>query len=89
MALDLAAIKMKIAELDQSIQQSLPGYIGILNTIHRETREQPELLYKLDDEEIAVLVSGMGNYHKQEIVVPKQKAKITKAQGSQMSEDDV
>lgn len=89
MPLDLAQIKTKIAELEQAIKLELPNYASILNTIHKETREQAELLYKLDDAEIAVLVSGLGHFHKQTIVLPKEKAKITKKQGSQMSEDDV
>lgn len=89
MPLDLPQIKSKIAELQAHIEQQLPSYATILSQIHKETREQPELLYKLDDAEIAVLISGMGVLHKVEIVIPKDAKKITKRQGSQMSEDDV
>lgn len=89
MSLNLEQIKGKIAELDAAVKNALPGYIGILSTIHRETKEQPELLYKLDDTEIATIIASLGHHHKVEITIPKQAAKITKKQGNQMSEDDV
>jgi TATA-box binding protein (TBP) (component of TFIID and TFIIIB) len=87
--LDLEGIKMKIAELEQSMEHDLPGYKIILSQIHKETRGQPELLYKLNDEQIAVLISGLGKIHNTEILIPKTKEKITKKQGQTMSADDV
>lgn len=89
MPLDIEQIKSKIAELHVAVEGNLPGYIGILKTIHTETKEQPELLYKLEDTEIATLVAGLGHHYKVEITIPKAKAKITTKQGNQMSEDDV
>lgn len=89
--LDTAGIKMKIAELEEAIKNDLPMYSSLLSTIHKETMQQPELIYKLDDAEIAVLISGLGKYHQVEITDPKdaKDAKITKKRGASMSEDDV
>lgn len=87
--LDVEQLKMKVAELQESIEKQLPGYAVLLATIHKETAQQPELLYKLDDSEIATLIAGMGVLHKVEIVTPKDKKKISKKVGNQMSEDDV
>jgi hypothetical protein len=89
MSLDINGVKMKIAELQQYMEKNLPEYKNILSIIHRETREQPELLYKLADEEIAVIISGLANHHKVEILAPKLKEKITKKKGAEMGADDV
>lgn len=89
MALDIAAIKMKLAELRASIDASVPGYVGILGLIHQEFRNQPELLYMLDDSEIATVISGLSLFHKVEIAEPKDKKKVTTTRGAKLGADDV
>lgn len=87
--MDLEAVKMKIAELDESMEKDLPGYKLILNLIHKEFQTQPELVYKLDDAQIAVLISGMEKFHQVEIVDVKDKKAISKKDGAKLSAEDV
>jgi len=89
MPLDLPAIKSKIADLQNAINTSIPGYAGVLNLIHKELQAQPELIYKLDDTEIASLISGLEKFHKVEVVDVKEKKPVSKKQGSLLSADDV
>lgn len=87
--MEIAAIKMKVAELGQALELQVPGYIGILSQIHKEFREQPELLYRLDDAEIALVIAGLSAHHKTEIIDVKEKKPITKKAGANMSAEDV
>jgi hypothetical protein len=93
MALELEMIKMKIAELGASLNQSIPGFAGILQQIHKEMAAQPELSYKLADEEIATVIRGLEKLHDVHVTQPKNakalKKGISKVQGSLLSEDDV
>jgi len=92
MSIDIEGLNIKIAELAEAIEKQVPNYASILATIHKETAAQPELLYKLNDEQIAVVINGLSKLHKVEIVEPKEKkaAKgLTKAQGALISEDDI
>lgn len=93
MSLDIDSIKIKVAELEAALNASLPGYANLLQVIHKELGAQPELLYKLDDAEIATIISGLGNFYKVEIIDPKNAKKdkkgISKVQGALLSEDDV
>lgn len=87
--MDLAAIKMKIAELDEALEKDLPGYKLLLNVMHKEFQLQPELVYKLDDSEIALLIAGMGKFHQVEITDVKDKKPISKKDGAKLSAEDV
>lgn len=93
MALDIDSLKIKVAELESALNKSLPGYAGLLHVIHKELGAQPELLYKLEDVEIATIISGLGNFYKVEIIdakaAKKDKKGVSKAQGALLSEDDV
>jgi hypothetical protein len=86
---ELAGIQIRIAELGQAIEKQMPGYKGMLQIIHRELGEHPELLYKLKDEEIAIVISGMEKFHEIEIVEVKDKKTITKKQGNLLDENSV
>jgi hypothetical protein len=91
--LDIEGIKIKIAELETAINTAIPGYSGILKEIHTNLKDQPELLYRLEDEQIAVIISGLEKYHNVEIVAAKSdkeaKKVISKKQGSLLGADDV
>lgn len=89
MPLDLEQVKMKIAELSQAIDQRMPNYATMLDTIHKEFRGQPELMYKLDDTEIAQVIKGLETFHQTTIVTPREKKPISAKRGASMSEDDV
>jgi hypothetical protein len=87
--LEISAIKIKISELAVAIEKQQPNYISLLQTVHKELALQPELNYKLADEEISVIVSGLSAYHKEQITEPKSKKPVNKKQGSMLSADDV
>lgn len=89
MALDFDQIQMKMAELEQSLENDLPNYQMLLATIHKEIAEQPEIVYKLNDEQIATIITGLGKIHKVEITDVKDKKPITRKMGTKLSEDDV
>lgn len=89
MSLDLASIQMKMAELREALENSIPGYSVILNQIHKEISQQPELVYKLADEDIAILIKGLETFHKVEVVEVRDKKPISKKVGASLSADDV
>lgn len=89
MPLDIEGIRIKIAELEDAIEKQIPGYAALLNVIHKELGQQPELVYMLGDPAIAVLISGLERFHKVEVVEVREKKPISKKQGSLLSTDDV
>ena len=89
MPLSIDAIKIKCAELQVALEKKQPNYIGLLKVIHTEMNSQPELTYKLADEEIAVVISGLERLHQVEITEPKMKKPVSKKQGNLLSADDV
>lgn len=89
MALSIDAIKMKCAELQVALEKKQPNYLTLLKTIHTEMGQQPELTYKLADDEIAIVIKGLEVLQKVEITEPKMKKPISKKQGNILSADDV
>lgn len=82
-------VKFKIAELQKSLEQNLPGYSLLLKQIHGALSKQPELTYMLGDEKIAVIIGGLEKFHKKEITETKDKKKVSKNQGKLINEDMV
>lgn len=52
-------IHARIAELQASLQQQLPGYKDMLHTIHRALQNDPETVHLLTDEEIGIICAGL------------------------------
>jgi hypothetical protein len=89
MALSIDALKLKVADLQVAIENKQPNYSGLLQLIHKNMGEQPELCYKLADEEIAVVIKGLETLQKIEITDPKMKKPLSKKQGNLLSAEDV
>lgn len=89
MALSPEALKMKVADLQVMLEQKQPGYSGLLQLIHTNLANQPELVYKLEDPEIAIVIKGLETYQRVEITEPKAKKPVSKKQGALLSADDV
>jgi hypothetical protein len=82
-------LKLKCAELQQALLTENPGYRTILQGIHENIREQPELMYVLSDEEISAVVSGLSKHSNVVIAEEKKKAPISRAKAAKLSADDV
>ena len=52
-------ISLKISELYESVQRSLPGMPTLLRDIHANLKQDPELVTLLTPEEVSVIVSGL------------------------------
>jgi len=52
-------ISLKIQELYDSVQQTLPNMPTILRDIHTNLRQDPELVTLLSPEQVSVIVSGL------------------------------
>lgn len=86
---DTDKIKMRCAELEQKLALNDPTFRNILKEIHENIRKQPELIYVLKDEEIAVIVSGLSKHTGIEIAAVKVKEKISKKAAANLTADDV
>lgn len=82
-------VKFRCAELEQKLQESTPEYKVILKDLHEKIRETPELLYALDDSQIAIIVAGLSKFTGIAISEAKSKEKISKKQAASLTEDDV
>lgn len=85
----LEQVREKIETLSQHMQQSLPDYPQILNTIHENLKKQPELLYHLSDEEISKVVGGLEKFHNVEVTQPNAKRAITAKAAKSLTLDDI
>lgn len=54
----LESLRSSILKLNAALQESLPEYKTLLQIIHKNTREIPELAMVLSEDEIAVCVAG-------------------------------
>jgi len=52
-------ISIKIAELYEAVQQTLPNMPTILRTIHANLKTDPELVTLLSSNEVSIIVSGL------------------------------
>lgn len=85
-------IKMQLAELEQALNDKLPGFKTILRDIHTKLRQDPAIVTLLSDEEIGGILAGLKHHAQVEIIAPKA-AKAKKAAGkamvANMSADDL
>jgi hypothetical protein len=52
-------ISIKIAELGEAVQKTLPNMPALLRDIHSNLKLDPELVTLLSSEQVAVIVSGL------------------------------
>lgn len=81
--------KMRCAELAQALEAKNPGYKNILRDLHDNIRTTPELLFGLDDAEIATIIGGLSTWTGIEIAEKKAKEPISKKSAAKLSADDV
>ena len=79
------SLQEKLASLENLLREQNPGYAGVLDWIHGETRKHPEYVYALSDEQIALIVCGYERYTKITIDV----GKVSKKQAALLTADDV
>jgi hypothetical protein len=53
------AISIKIAELYDAVQSTLPSMPTLLRTIHSNLKQDPELVTLLSPEQVSIIVSGL------------------------------
>jgi hypothetical protein len=83
-------IAMEMAELEESLNSHVPGFVSILSTIHKKLRADPDVVTLLDDDEIAVIVSGLEKHTNVTIVAPSAvKAAKAKARKEPVSAMDL
>lgn len=56
---EVSALKEKIARLQESLQQALPDYSGLLFTIHQGLKKDANLVHLLTPQEVSVIVAGL------------------------------
>ena len=52
-------ISLKIQELYDSVQSTLPGMPTLLRDIHANLKQDPELVTLLSPEQVSIIVSGL------------------------------
>lgn len=85
-------IKMQLAELEQALNEKLPGFKTILRDIHTKLRQDPAIVTLLTDEEIGGIIAGLKHHAQVDVIAPKAAKtakKETKAKIANMSADDL
>lgn len=83
-------LKEKLANLRNQLEANNPGYATILAEIHAITKNNPDYVYAMSDEEFQAVISGLGKYQQVQITTTKAKSgKMTRAEGNLLSEDSV
>jgi TolA C-terminal. len=84
---------MQFAELEAALLAQQPEFKTILRQIHRHLGQEPELVTKMTEQEIQLIVSGLVVFANAEIVAPavakSTKAKIAAAKKVPISADDL
>lgn len=75
-------IKEKLAQLEHALNEAIPNIKGVLQTIHKQLKADPEIVTLLSEEECAIIVRGLKKQTNTEIAVTalkgsKKKAKIS------------
>jgi hypothetical protein len=52
-------VRGRILELQEALQQNMPGYEGLLHTIHRNLAQDPDTVHLLSEEEIGIICLGL------------------------------
>lgn len=61
---------MEMAELQQALDERVPGFVNILREIHTKLKKDPATVTLLTDEEIGVIVAGLERHTNVTIVAP-------------------
>jgi hypothetical protein len=78
-----------MSELQDALDNSMPGFAHILKDIHDSLRADPDVVTILTDEEIAVIVKGLEK-HSNIIVTPAKAKKAASAKSkTPISADDL
>ena len=72
-------VKEKIASLQSALLESNPRLPVILRDIHKQLKEDPEVVTLLDESEIAIVVSGLKRQTMTEIATAAVKSTKSKA----------
>lgn len=84
-------LKQKIADLNSSLTEAIPGYESLLFTIHKELREDSEINHLLSEEEIGTILSGLAK--RKGIIINEEKVvkakKLTNSALSKVSVHDL
>ncbi len=83
-------IAMEMAELEQALDEQVPGFVSILSQIHKKLRADPDIVTLLSDEEVGVIVAGLETHTNVTIVAPSAiKAAKSKARKEPVSAMDL
>lgn len=83
-------LKEKVAQLQEQLLSQHPQLPVLLRTIHKQLREDHELVTTLDDEEIGIIVSGLKRQTNTEITTTVVKSASKKSSGKKsVSIDDL
>lgn len=77
--------KMKLAELEQQLEDNVPGYAHTLRDLHREMAQDPNVVTILTEDEISIIVKGVGKHMDTTVVVAK-KTSLKRTQPIQLDE---
>jgi hypothetical protein len=80
-------LKEKLLRLKDDLEKQNPGYATVLSEIHQITKQNPDFVYSLSDEEFVSIVQGLGKLTK--VTIEAGKKKMTKKDGELLSEDSV
>ena len=67
-------IKEKLAELESLLTAQNPGIATVLRDIHKNLKDDPDLVTVLTEEECSILVRGLKKQTQTEIITKKLKA---------------
>ena len=73
-------IKSKILNLQQALEERLPGMKTALKDIYDHMKKDPEVVTILDESEIAIVIEGLKRHANLEIPVSKQSSTKAKKQ---------
>ena len=82
-------IRDRMAELEESLNNSIPGFEHILSDIHKSLRDDPEIVTLLDPEEIAIIVRGLSAHANTVITTAKTKPKASRKKKVPISAADL
>lgn len=77
--------KMKLAELEQQLEEQVPGYVNTLRDIHREMAQDVNIVTILAEEEISIIVKGLARNMDTTVVAAK-KTSTKRTQPIQLDE---
>lgn len=87
---DMLRLRGNIADLSVAVEQKLPQVRNILSVIHTVLRADPDVITMLEPEEVAVIVSGMGQDKGLAIQAAEKKtASAAKRSASKMTLNDL